>query len=191
MNFRASLISACVRGSNLPGSVSGAPGSSSIAWSHTVCLGRHCDSCSEKILACLWYSGGILGVSVTLVVLIVTFPMKYQVVSMDCGLFIERGMKQARFALLALRMIGNWDESIHPCFQSISGCTAANQEYPRIALFSPRSVRKKRSFDRLGPVCTSRSVKYLSSPLLFVVLSTLNILCGCWRVWIGSFNHLV
>ena len=59
-----------------------------------------------------------------------------------------------------------------------------------MALFSPKSVRKNRSLDRLGPVWTSRSVKYLSSPLLLVVPSTLKILRGCWRVWIGSFNHL-
>ena len=120
----------------------------------------------------------------------VTFPMKYRVVSMGLGLFTERGTNRARLALLALRMMGSWDESIHPRFQSIFGCTAANQEYPSMALFSPRSVRKNRSLDRFEPVCTSRSVKCLSSPLLFVVLSTLNILRGCWRFWIGSFNHL-
>ena len=127
-NFRASSISACVRGNNLSGSVFGAPGSSSIAWSHTMCLGRCCDSCSKKILACLWYSGGMSGVSVALVVPIVTFPMKYRVVLTGCGLFTVRGTKQARLALLALRMIGSWDTSIHPRFQSIFGYTAANHE---------------------------------------------------------------
>ena len=121
---------------------------------------------------------------------IVTFPIKYRVVSIGRGLFMDRGMKRALLALFALRMMGSWEESIHPCFQSILGCTAANQEYPSIALFSPKSVRKNHSFDRLGPVWTSKSVKYLSSPLLFVVPSTLNILRGCWRAWIGSFNHL-
>ena len=151
-NFRASSISAWVSGRSRPGSVSGAPGSSSIAWSHTVCFGRRCDSCSEKIFACLWYSGGILGVSVVSVLPIVTFPIKYRVVSMGRGLFTDQGVKRAFFALLALRMMGSWEESIHPRFQSILGCTAANQEYPSIALFSPRSVRKNRSLDRLGPV---------------------------------------
>ena len=128
--------------------------------------------------------------SVVSVLLMVTFPMKYQVVSMGLGLFTNRGTNRARLALLALRMIGSWDASIHPHFQSIFGCTAANHEYPRMALFSPRSVRKNRNLDRFGPVCTLRSVKYLSSPLLFIVPSTLNISRGCWRVWIRSFNHL-
>ena len=190
INLRASSISAWVRGNNLPGSVSGAPGSSLIAWSHTVCLGRRCDSCSEKILVCLWYSGGMGGFSAVSAALMVTFPIKYRVVSMAQGLFTDRGTKWARFVLFALRIIGNWDASIHPRFQSILGCTAANQEYPSMALFSPKSVRKNRSFDWFGPVCTSKSVKYLSLPLLLVVLSTLNILHSCWRVWIGSFNHL-
>ena len=140
---------------------------------------------------CLWYSGGMIGFSVVSMVPMVTFPMKYQVVSMGLGLFTNRGTKQAHFALFALRMIGSWDASIHPHFQLILGCTAANQEYPSITLFSPKSVKKKHSLDQFGPVCTSRSVKYFSSPLLFVVPSTLKILHGCWRVWIGSFNHLV
>ena len=82
----------------------------------------------------------------------VTFPMKYWVVSMGRGLLIDRGMNRAHFMLLALRMIGSCDESIHPHFQSILGCTAANQEYPSIALFSLRSVKKNCSFDWFGPV---------------------------------------
>ena len=63
--------------------------------------------------------------------------------------------------------------------------------YSSIALFSPRSIRKKHSLAQFGSVCTSRLVKYLSSPLLFVVLLTLNFLYGCDRDWMGSFNHLV
>ena len=146
-NFCASLISAWVSGRSRPGSVSGAPGSNSMAWSHTVCLGRCCDSCSENIFACLWYLGGMCDVSVVSALLMVTFLMKYRAVSMGRGLFTDRGVKQARLALFARRMIGSWEESIHPHFQSILGCTAANQEYPSIALFSPKSVRKKHSFD--------------------------------------------
>ena len=65
---------------------------------------------------------------------------------------MNQGVKQAFLALFALRMMGSWEESIHPRFQSILGCTAANHEYPNIALFSPKSVRKNRSLDRLGPV---------------------------------------
>jgi len=62
---------------------------------------------------------------------------------MVLGMFIVWGRNQAFFALGAQRIMGSWDESIHPCFQSILGCTAANQEYPKIALCSPRSDRKK------------------------------------------------
>ena len=62
---------------------------------------------------------------------------------MGRGLLIVRGVNRARFALGALNIMGNCEESIHPLFQSIFGCVAANQEYPKIALFSPRSVRKK------------------------------------------------
>ena len=51
-NFFASAISSCVRGNSRPGRVLGAPRSSSMAWSHTVCLGSCWDSCSEKIFAC-------------------------------------------------------------------------------------------------------------------------------------------
>ena len=155
-----------------------------------MCLGSHCDSCSENIFACLWYSGGMFGDSMVSALPMVTFPMKYRVVSTGRGLFTDRGTKRARLALFARRIMGNWEESIHPHFQSILGCTAANHEYPSIALFSPKSVRKNRSLDQFGPVCTSRSVKYFSSPLLLVVPSTLNTLRGCWRCCIGSFNHL-
>ena len=128
MNLHASLISACVNGKSLPGSVSGTPGSSSIVWSQMVYLGRCCDSYSENILACLWYSGGMLGVLLVSMALMVTFLMKYWVVSTGWGLFTDWGVKQACFALFALRIISSWDASIHPCFQSIFGCTAVNQE---------------------------------------------------------------
>ena len=87
-------------------------------------------------------------------------------------------------------MMGRCPSSIHPRCQSILGCTAANQEYPRMALCSPRSDRKKRIVVRLLPVCTSRSEKYFSSPLLFSVLSTLYSFLGSGSCLIGSCSHL-
>ena len=77
---------------------------------------------------------------------------------MGRGLLTVRGVNRARFAFGARNMMGNWEESIHPHFQSILGCVAANHEYPRMALFSPRSVRKNHSGLLVVPVWTSRSV---------------------------------
>jgi hypothetical protein len=51
-NFSCSRISSCVSGSRRPGSVFGAPGRSSIAWSQTVCFGSLCDSCSLNTFLC-------------------------------------------------------------------------------------------------------------------------------------------
>src|SRR5579863_7137695 len=70
------------------------------------------------------------------------------------------------------------------------GCTAANQGYPKMALFSPRFVRKKHSWVCCGPVRTCRSVKYWSSSLLFGVLSTLNSFLVVGRRRIGRWRYL-
>jgi hypothetical protein len=160
INFLTSSISSCVRDSNHLGNMFSAPGRSSIAWSQIVCLGNLCNSCSENILLCCWYLAGMLGsdLVVTVVKLIITLPMKYWLQCTSQGLFTDQEVKQAFFILEALRMTGNYDESIHPHFQSIFSCVAANQKYPNIALLSPRSVRKKCSGVRTLPVCTSRSV---------------------------------
>src|SRR5579863_6366497 len=71
------------------------------------------------------------------------------------------------------------------------GCMAANQGYPKMALFSPRFVRKKRNRVCCGPVRTCRSVKYWSSPLLFGVPSTLNSFLVVGRHRIGRWRYLV
>ena len=74
----------------------------------------------------------------------VALPMKYRFLMIGRGLLVVRGTNRALFAFGARNMMGSCEESIHPLFQSILGCVAANHEYPRIASFSPRSVRKKR-----------------------------------------------
>jgi hypothetical protein len=76
------------------------------------------------------------------------------------GLLTHHGRNCAWVASGARSMIGNCPWSMHPLFQSILGWNAANQGYPRIALFSPKFERKKRRVDRCVPVCTCRSVKY-------------------------------
>src|SRR5579863_4534147 len=101
-------------------------------------------------------------------------PMKYLSLWISLGLFTIRGTNLAFFTLSVWKMIGRWDELIHPCFQSILGCTAANQEYPRMALCSPKSNRKNLIVVQLVPIWTLRSVYHWSSPVLVLVPSTLN-----------------
>jgi hypothetical protein len=76
------------------------------------------------------------------------------------GLLIQCGRNHAQVASGAHSTMGSCPWLIHPLFQSILGWNAANQEYPRIALFSPRFERKKHRVDCCVPVCTCRSVKY-------------------------------
>ena len=63
-NLCASAISSCVRGRSRPGSVDGALGSSSMAWSHIVWLGRRWDSSSLNTFLCRKYSLGSAGAGV-------------------------------------------------------------------------------------------------------------------------------
>ena len=70
------------------------------------------------------------------------------------------------------------------------GCTAANQGYPKMALFSPRFVRKKCNQVCCGLVRTCRSVKYWSSPLLLGVPSTLNSLRVVGKRRMGRWRYL-
>ena len=57
----------------------------------------------------------------------------------------------------ALRTIGSCEWSIHPLAQSIFGCVVANHGYPKITLWSPRSVRKYRRFVFFEPVLVFKS----------------------------------
>ena len=100
------------------------------------------------------YSAGIAGSSSLVAEFIVTHPMKYWSCCIGWGVFMVQGRNRAFFAFGARRIIGSCDKLIHPCFQSIFGCTVANQEYPKIALCSPRSDRKKRNWFLLVPVWT-------------------------------------
>ena len=160
MNLSVSVISSWVSGRSCRGKVCSAPGRSSIAWSQTVCCGRRCDSSSLKTLPWCWYSTGILGLGVEGVVRLwkVTHPMKYWCDTPSLGTFLVCGTNIAFLAFGARRMMGSWVWSIQPLFQSLFGCTAANQEYPRIALWSPRLVRKNQRDIVWCPVLTFRSV---------------------------------
>src|SRR6266478_3036574 len=153
-----SWISFWLRGKRCPGIVDGAPGSSSMAWSHMVCLGSRCDFSSLKTLLCFSYSCGIFALSVSWAVLMVALQSRICSVLTGRGLLMVRNIKRAFAASGALNTIGSWVWSIHPLLQSILGCTAANHGYPRIALCSPSCVRKNLIFVVVGPVHIARSV---------------------------------
>ena len=151
MNLCTSAISSCVSGRSLPGSDFGTSGSSSIAWSHTVCCGSRWDFCSSNSFLCLLYSSGNpLSGSFVCFGWMVTLPMKCRSRCIGFGMFFVRGAKMAFFVffvrgakmaffvLSARKTIGSWVWSIHPCFQSIFGWFAANHGYPNMALCSPR-----------------------------------------------------
>ena len=75
-----------------------------------------------------------------------------------CSWLTNRGRNRAFVASAALSTMESWVWSIHPLFQLIFGCTAANQGYPSIALCSPSSVRKNLIFVEVDPVWIARSV---------------------------------
>src|SRR6266436_469909 len=153
-----SWISFWLRGKRRPGIVDGAPGSSSMAWSHMVCLGSCCDFSSLKTLLCLAYSCGIFVLLVSWAVPMVALQSRICSVFMGHGLLTVRSMKWALVASGALSIMGSCVWSIHPLLQSILGCTAANHGYPRIALCSPNCVRKNLMFVAVDPVRMAKSV---------------------------------
>jgi hypothetical protein len=104
-------------------------------------------------------------------------------------LLICQGRNCALTASGAQNITGSWVWSIQPLFQSIHGWNATNHGYPRIALFSPRSDRKKRRVVCCVPVCTCRSVKYWSSPLRLGDPSTLYSFLGSLRHQMGSCRY--
>ena len=73
-------------------------------------------------------------------------------------LLIVRGINHALAASDVLKTMGSYVWSIHPLLQSILGCTAANQGYPKIALCSPSCVRKNLMFVVVEPVRIARSL---------------------------------
>ncbi len=111
-----------------------------------------------KTLLCLAYSGGIFGSFVSWIVPIVALQSSIRSIKTDHGLFTVRGTNRALAALFVLNTIGSCVWSIQPLLQSILGCTAANQGYPRIALCSPSCVRKNLMFVVVEPVRMARSV---------------------------------
>src|SRR6266478_547645 len=153
-----SWISFWLRGRRHPGIVDGAPGSSSMAWSHMVCLGSHCNFSSLKTLLCFSYSCGIFVLSVSWPAPIVALQSKICWILMGRGLLAVHSMKRAFAASGALNTIGSCMWSIHPLLQSILGCTVANHGYPRIALCSPSCVRKNLIFVVVGPIRMARLV---------------------------------
>ena len=107
--------------------VDGAPGNNLMAWSQMVCFGSCWDFSSLKTLLCLAYSGGIFGLFVSWAIPMVALQSNIRSTDVGRGLFIVRGTNRAFAASFVLNTIGSWVWSIQPLFQSILGCTAANQ----------------------------------------------------------------
>src|SRR6266404_4918849 len=123
-----------------------------------VCFGSRWDCSSLKTLLCLAYSCGIFVLSVSWAVPIVALQSNMRSIGIGRGLFTVRGVNRALAASLVLNTIGNCVWSIQPLLQSIFGCTAANQRYPRIALCSPSCVKKNLMLVLVDPVRMARSV---------------------------------
>jgi hypothetical protein len=100
-----------------------------------------------------------------------------------------QGRNCALVTFEAQNITDSWVWLIHPLFQLICGWNAANHGYPRIALFSPRSDRKKQRVDRCVPVCTCRLVKYWSSLLRLGDPSMLYSFLDSLRRWMGSCRY--
>src|SRR6266403_5749860 len=153
-----SWISFWLRGRSRPGIVDGAPGSSSIAWSQMVCFGSRWDCSSLNTLLCLAYSDGIFVGSTSCAVPIVALHSRILSACVVRGLLAVRGRNRAFAESEVLNTIGSWVWSIHPLLQSIFGCTAANQGYPKTALCSPSCVRKNLMLVVVDPIRMARSV---------------------------------
>ncbi len=121
-----SWISFWFSGKSHPGIVEGAPGSSSMAWSHIVCFRSLCDCSSLKTLLCFVYSLGIFIGLISWVVPMVALQSRIHSVLVGHGLLMDHGTNCALAASEALNTMGSWVWLIHPLFQLILGCTAAN-----------------------------------------------------------------
>ena len=133
--------------------VAGAPGFSSMAWSHDLFGGNFFNSWSLKTRVCLWYCGG-MKLSGSLVGFVTS-----ALPTIVCKLgLIWRGRKRA-FAASGLRStMGSWSWEIHPLAQSIFGWVVVNHGYPRMTRFSPKSDKKYRSVCCVVPVRVYKSV---------------------------------
>src|SRR6266478_9025641 len=129
-----------------------------MAWSQMVCFGSRWDFSSLKTLLCLAYSGGIFGLFVSWAVPMVALHSNMHLIKVGRGLFTVCGTNRALAVSLVLNTIGSCVWSIQPLLQSILGCTATNQGYPRIALCSPSWVRKNLMLVLVDLVRMARSV---------------------------------
>ena len=87
--------------------VDGAPGSSSMAWSHIVCFGSLCNCSLLKTLLCFVYSLGIFVALISWAVPIVALHSRICSTFIGCGLLMECGINRALAASVALNTIGS------------------------------------------------------------------------------------
>src|SRR6266851_8859863 len=114
-------------------SVAGAPSFKSMAWSQGRSGGNFFDSSSLNTLAYHRYWRGIHPSDSG-----ATFP--FLILIGGSRVILAENWAMATSA--ALRTMGSWEWWIHPRAQSIFGWAVANHGYPRMILWSPRSVRK-------------------------------------------------
>src|SRR6267142_1951726 len=134
----------CGRENNLALIVSGASFFKGIRWSHSL-LGGNCSaSFSEKTLACLWYSSGI--------VVVLTVSKSSRCFSAICCAIVTLPISSisilwtwafsCSFATTAGVFKWTCVPKSFPSVQLISGLNSSSQGYPRISWSFPRSVMK-------------------------------------------------
>src|SRR5580693_2521741 len=104
---RSSTSSACDSGMSFPGSAAGAPGFSSMAWSHGRDGGNSCEASSENTLEYIWYGSGmfeLIGVSVGSVTILQMYMVSFQEVWI---LLIRHGRNRAWDASELLSITGS------------------------------------------------------------------------------------
>jgi hypothetical protein len=131
---------------SLAGMDAGAPGFSSIAWSHILAGGNSWEASSLKTLENWEYCSGTPGTVIVGSGSKMTRAMSIRSSWWLRGVLVVLGVNCALAASTLLMITGSCEWLIHPLFQSILGWTAANQGYPRMTLLSPKSDKKNCRF---------------------------------------------
>src|ERR1700730_7650116 len=180
MNSFAATSSSAGSRMALAGRTEGASGFRSIAWWYGREGGNRSEAFSLNTFAYRWYSGGSVTSGLSLIACSASFE------AIVCRLLASAMAILVGTSRRSRSIIGRWTYSNHPLAQSICGCIAANHGYPRMSRWFPKSVRKNLMRRFFCPVCTSRSVYRVMSPLRFLVPSMLNSGLACFNLAIGN-----
>src|ERR1700730_4556 len=180
MNSFAATSSSAGSRMALAGRTEGASGFRSIAWWYGREGGNRSEAFSLNTFAYRWYSGGSVTSGLSLIACSASLE------AIVCRLLASAIVILVGISRRSRSIIGKWTYSSHPLAQSICGCIAANHGYPRMSRWFPKSVRKNLMRRFFCPVCTSRSVYRVMSPLRFLVPSMLNSGLACFNLVIGN-----